>query len=361
MEGEQIIVVATSGDARLGGGDFDDAIVEWAVDELREHHRLDVRDDPRARARIKLQAEQAKVRASTFQSTTLPLAELRPHEPPVLTLTRDRLEGLIRNDLNRTLHSVEEALAEAAQAGIGREQLSGVLLVGGSTKIPMVKRMLAGFFGRGDDFVKLDLDPAAVVARGAAIMASRYTPNPPPFDLTAAVKPSFDEQDAEKIVEVTPITEHSLSAGVVGDRCVRLIARGERIPASQKRSNFTNEGPSDSLILPVYQGESEWQPENTCIGSVILDGLEPKPKGFHHFEVKYTLDENGLLSVEVTHTNTGKLWSQLQLRYRVLHQLYAPARAYAPPGPEPPEPAADVGAPPPSWEDEQNRAGRHGG
>jgi molecular chaperone DnaK (HSP70) len=372
VEGEHVIVVATAGDSRLGGGDFDDAITEWAIAELDSQHGLRVGDDPRARALIKYHAEQAKVRVSTYKDTSLSLPELRPQEPPVLELTRERFEELIRLELNRTLRSVDDAIGQAVAKGLGRDDLDAVLLVGGSTKIPAVKRKLAGYFGRGEEFVKLDLDPAAVVARGAAIMASRFVPSSPPFDLTAAAETGELARVVDgEVVAVQPITEHSLSAGVVGNRVVRLIERGTAIPASRTDPNFTNEGPSDTLMLPIYQGESEYQPENTRIGTVILDKVEPRPKGFHRFSVTYTLDENGLLSVEVRNLNKEQRWgasfeheslvngeSQLQARYGALRQLYAPASAYVPPPPNSPPEDGDgrvatttapaAGAPPPA-------------
>jgi molecular chaperone DnaK len=361
VEGERVIVVATSGDHRLGGGDFDDAITDWAAAEL-DHFDLDIEHDPQARAIVKAHAELGKERLSDHKTTSLSLIELRPADPPVLTLTRDRFEELIRHDLTRTLHSVEEAIRQASAKGLERNDLDAVLLVGGSTKIPAVRRMLADYFGRGDDFVKLDLDPAAVVARGAAIMASRFSPSPPPFDLGRAQEPGLAVTNASGVVDVLPITEHTLSVGVVGNRVVPLIERGTAIPVSATQSNFTNEGPYETLEAPVFQGESEYQPDNTRIGTVYLDGLDPRPKGYHQFQVTYSLDENGLLSVVVKEARSGKVWesrfehetlvnsvSQLEVRRQELLRLYAsaqpapPPTGYAPPAPR--SPAEDDAAP----------------
>jgi molecular chaperone DnaK (HSP70) len=357
VEGEKVIVVATSGDQRLGGGDFDEAITDWALKELTADN-LRLERDPAARARIKAHAELAKERLSDFQSTTLSLIDVRPEAPPVLTLTRERFEELIHHDLHRTLHSVEEAISLASAKGLERDQLDAVLLVGGSTKIPAVRRMLADYFGRGDDFVKLDLDPAAVVARGAAIMASRFAPSPPPFDLGRTPEPGLTTTGPGGVVDVLPITEHSLSVGVVGNRCVRLIERGTNVPVSRTQSNFTNEGPSDTMEAPVFQGESEYQPDNTRIGTVYLDNLEVRPRGYHQFVVTYTLDGNGLLSVEVRQPNTGQIWqsrfehetlvnsvNQLEVRRQELMRLYGLPRpappSYVPPPPR--SPAATAG------------------
>jgi molecular chaperone DnaK (HSP70) len=253
---------------------------------------------------------------------------------------------LIDRDLTRTVESVEDALQQARAKGVEPDALDAVLLVGGSTKIPKVKRMLVEYFGRGDDFVKLDLDPAAVVARGAAIMAGRFAPSPPPFDFGRTLEPAVARTGDDGIVDVFPITEHSLGVGVVGKRVHRLIDRGTSVPASKTDPNFINEGPSETLELPVFQGESEYQHDNTLIGTVILDGLEPRPRGFHRFAITYTLDESGLLSVEVKHINTDRIWaarfeheallnseSQLEARHHELRRLYTPPATYTPPPP----------------------------
>jgi molecular chaperone DnaK len=357
VEGERVIVVATSGDQRLGGEDFDDGITDWAVKELDAHHELDLKRDPRALAAIKAQAEPAKQRLSGFQSTTLSLSELQPGDPPVLTLTRDRFEQLIHHDLTRTLHCVEDAIRQASAKGLEPNDLDAVLLVGGSTKIPAVRHMLADYFGRGDDFVKLDLDPAAVVARGAAILASRFSPSSPPFDLGRTLEPEVAASNPGGVMDVLPITEHSLSVGVLGGRVVRLIDRGTSIPVSATQSNFTNEGPSETLQAPVFQGESAYQLDNTQIGTVYLDGLEPRPRGYHRFEITYRLDENGLLSVEVKQTRTGKVWAsrfqhetlaksvnQLEARRQELLRLYTSPPS-APGSPDPWRPGCGPAAP----------------
>jgi molecular chaperone DnaK len=350
VEGEDIRVIATSGDHHLGGGDFDDAIVEWAVKELAERHGLQVADDERVKPRIKYHAEQAKFRLSAAQETTLELPELRREAPPVLTLTRERFEDLIEVDIQRSLRKVEDAIHQAAAKGVGRDQLDAVLLVGGSTKIPKVKRTLVEYFRRGEDFVKLDLDPAAVVARGAAILARTYGPSDGPFDPRRQPQGSTGEGEP---LPIEPITAHSLGTGLEDGTCHRLIHRGMTIPVSQTDRNFTNSVATDTIHVGVYQGEGQYFRENTLIGDLVLDGLEFRQRGEHHFDLTYSLDENGLLSVRAEYADSGRSWDAtinhptlvegneaLLVRYEQVQRLYRGGR-------EPPAAPEEPDAPPP--------------
>jgi len=306
VQEDEINVVATAGDSRLGGSDFDDAIARWAVDELRQRHGLDIAGDGRALAAIKYEAEQAKIRLSTFETTELDLTRLRPSDPPKLALARDRFLELIEPDLSRSMSAVEESLRLAQEKGYDRERLSAILLVGGSTGIPMVRTMLLDYFGKGEDFVRSDLDPASVVARGAATLARRFAPTPHLFDPRRRPDASLVSLDADEQPPPTYITEHSLGVGVQDNRVERLVDRGTNIPTSVSRGGFTNPGPLEFLRAPVYQGEGEYTYECTLIGEVPLGPMEPQPQGFHQFEVLFTLDQNGLLEVVVKHINTGR-------------------------------------------------------
>jgi molecular chaperone DnaK (HSP70) len=181
-----------------------------------------------------------------------------------------------------------------------------VLLVGGSTKIPKVKRMLVEYFGRGEDFVRLDLDPAAVVARGAAILASTFRPTDGPFDPRRRF--SEDDEPGEPL-PIERITEHSLGTGLEDGTFRRLIERGKTIPVETTQRHFTNAEATDTIHVGIYQGEGEYFRENTLIGVLVLDGLEWLPRGEHDFDLTYSLDENGLLSVRADYANSGQSWN----------------------------------------------------
>ncbi|HEX6862887.1 MAG TPA: Hsp70 family protein [Thermoanaerobaculia bacterium] len=353
VQEEKINVIATSGDPRLGGGDFDDAITRWAVDELRREHQIDLGNDPIARARIKYQAEMVKIRLSSFDKAELSLQEPRP---VVLTLTREKFESLIAEDLNKSFTFVEKALKAAEEKGVRREDLDGVLLVGGSTQIPKVRSLLREYFGKGKDFVRDDLDPAAVVARGAAILGYRFAPSPPPFDVQRQDQSTLVNLDAHEQVQVSLITEHSLGIGVQQQIFHKIIDQGTNIPIAKTEGGFTNAGPTDFVEVRVFQGEGAYVYDNTLIGSLQLGPMEPQGANYHQFEVTFSLDVNGLLSVMVKHLNTGKVY-QARFEHRTsvdgpealaalrakLLRLYPPGPAASPVEiyvPPPPVPAA---------------------
>jgi molecular chaperone DnaK (HSP70) len=304
-------VIATSGDPRLGGGDFDDVITQWVVELLQRDFQMDVSQDPVARARIKYYAEASKIDLSTMMETKMALLELRPTKPPAVTLTRPEFERRIEPLLNKSFTFVEAAINQAAKKGVKREQINAILLVGGSSNIPRVRSMLLDYFGKGEDFVRGDLNPDAVVARGAALVAYKYPPSPPPFDIGKRPDATLTNVEAaDQAIEVGFITEHSLGVAVQGPTGEavfdKLVDRGTVIPVSVTKKDYTNPGPVTDLVVRVYQGESAQLFENTLIGSLHLGPFEPREVGHHRFEVTFSLDRSGLLTVTVKHTNTGR-------------------------------------------------------
>ena len=320
VEGQKTQVIATSGDSRLGGGDFDDAIAAWAIDQLNRQFGLDLtrlvsERAMRFRAELKLKAEQSKIILSNAPSTNLSfpelMSELHLQTPPILPLTREKFEELIGGHLRRSLNYVDEAIKKAAESkSVRREDISAIILVGGSSKIPRVKSLLLDYFQQGEDFVKADADPDQIVARGAAIEAFKYQPSPPPFDPRRPVdNTSLRNPEAEGISDVFHITEHTLGVGVQGGRVARIIAQGTNVPTEITEDNFTNAGPSDNIPVHVFQGESQFQAECTQIGMVPITGLEPLPEGKHRFAVTFKLDMSGLLTAEVRQVSTGQIWA----------------------------------------------------
>jgi molecular chaperone DnaK (HSP70) len=350
VEGDTAIVVATSGDHHLGGGDFDDRLTDWALEELKAQHGIVVRkeEESTVRSKIKFHMEQAKMELSSLQRTKLRLPDLFPGNSIELELTRETLERRIEPDLERSLRSVRDAIQQAEDRGLQQEQLDGVLLVGGSTKIPAVKRKLVDYFERGDGFVKADLNPAAVVARGAAMVAARLKPTDPPFDIGRAPEVMKVDGDGDEApVQVRPIAEHSLGVALEDGTCRRLIERGTPIPASSTQRNFTNSAPGP-LVVAVYQGERPLWSDNVWIGDLRLLGIdESRPRHYHNFDLTYELDENGLLSVRAVYNNQpGQHWEAeiahhkgmrdedaLRLMARELNELYRPTPTWEPPPP----------------------------
>jgi molecular chaperone DnaK (HSP70) len=307
VEENKIDVITTSGDPRLGGGDFDDVITDWAVEELRLKYQLDVANNPSARAIIKLQAETTKIALSTFPEAEMSLLSLRPQSPPRLVLSRAKFEELIEPLLNKSLTFVARAITQAAEKGYKQDDIDAILLVGGSSKIPRVKSLLLDYFHKDESFLRVDLDPDAVVARGAAIMAQRFVPSPPPYDITRSPAGSLVNMDADQEIYVGLITEHSLGVGVQNNLFSKIIDQGTSLPCSGK-DDYTNEGPSEHVEVHVYQGEGQYVYENTLIGTLPLGPMTPLPKNSHKFEVTFTLDVNGLLSMMVNHINEGRIY-----------------------------------------------------
>jgi molecular chaperone DnaK (HSP70) len=284
-------VLATAGDQRLGGGDFDDALVEELLKGLPE---LSAED----RLKLKMSAEKTKRALSFADTATVIFPDGATRE-----VARTVFEETIRPVLDRSLTQVEEALRFAAQSkGVDRGQIDAILLVGGSTRIPLVKRMLLDHFDKGDDFVRSDADPDTLVARGAALVAKDFAPSGD-FDLTT--RPPTDPDPDEDSLQVSLITEHTLGLAVQNDRFDGLIPRGTRIPASRKKI-YTNPDMAARIAAVVYQGEGYYTYENALVGTVNLDDIEPRPEGYHRFEVEYTMTRNGLLEVSVQHLNTGR-------------------------------------------------------
>lgn len=306
VQEDNIQVIATSGDPRLGGGDFDDAITKWAVQKLKTDYNLNA--DTVAQARIKASAENAKILLSTHTSTTINLAELFPQQPPVLELERKTFEGLIESLLKRSILHVDVALESAAKKGVQRDDVDAILLVGGSSKIPVIKDQLLDYFGKDDSFVRSELNPDEVVARGAAILANRFKPSPPPFDISKEIdNTALLNVDAEDNLNVQLITEHSLGIAVaqgnIHNIFSKIIDQGSPIPIEKTESGYSAQPGASRVEVRVYQGENEFCYDNTLIGTLNIDNLQPRQDNYHQFQVTFKLDENGLLSMVVFHIN----------------------------------------------------------
>jgi molecular chaperone DnaK len=290
----RITVLATAGDARLGGGDFDAAVATWLNQQVG---RCSPSDDERMRALAA--AEHAKCQLSLRETTTI---DLGGGTAPV-ELDRARFQVLIKPTLDRSLKKVVEAL-NMTKPGPDEPPLNvdAILLVGGSTRIPLVREMLVDHFEKDDDFVRADGDPDTLVARGAAILARRFKPSES-FDFNR--RPAAERQSDEDDFEIRLITEHTLGVGVQDDRFDPLIERGAKIP-NHKEKRYTNQKDSENVEVPIYQGESDIVHNNTRVGTIVLDKIEPREAGYHQFDITFKLDVNGLLEVRVFHANAGR-------------------------------------------------------
>ena len=359
-----VSVVGTGGDPRLGGGDFDDRIVTWALGEIRRLHGVDLAGDQRVRRRIKREAEIRKRELSTAAATMLDLPFLTSTVSANIPLSRATFEGLIQDLLDRSLECLDDALQSAHESnGIEREEIEQVLLVGGSTRIAKIRPMLAAHLEMELRDIRGDINPDEVVARGAGIVARE-----------CAVADGYEGQDVadphaaaadegREILVLQDVTSHSLGIHVEHGLFSVILPKDSRIPGSATKK-YTNAGPFTSLDIMVFQGEQPAAYDNAPVGSVPITFPEPKPRDYWKLDVTFALSVDGLLHVDVKCLNNNDAW-QADLHCGVQSDRAAieesaeraertmatpvlpvpPASAGAPPAPEPPQ-ADEVPEPP---------------
>lgn len=286
-----IEVLATSGDNNLGGDDFDYRIVDYLADEFYKIEGIDLRKDDAAMQRLKEAAEEAKIALSQTTSTqiTLPFITNKKGIPYHLdsTLTRSRFEQMTSDLLDRTAQPVINALKDAK---ITAKDLSRVLLVGGSTRMPQVvdkvKRMLSMDPSR-------NINPDECVAMGAAAMAAKLDGSLP-HDSKASLM---------VLMDVTPL---SLSIETVGGIATTLIPRNSTIPAKHSQIFTTAANFQSSVDIKVYQGERQFVRDNKLLGNFKLSGIKRSLAGVPQIEVTFDIDVNGILTVSAKDLGTGK-------------------------------------------------------
>ena len=278
-------VRSTNGDTFLGGDDFDQKVMNHLVDVFRREQAIDLSQDPQAMQRLKEAAEHAKVELSTTQSTEINLpyitADASGPKHFTHTLTRSQLEQLVVELVEGTLEPCRNALDDA---GISRDQIDEVVLVGGQTRMPLVQQKVQDFFGKEPH---RGVNPDEVVALGAAIQAGV---------LRGDVKDVL-------LLDVTPLT---LGIETLGGVSTALIARNTTIPTSKSQVFSTAADGQQQVEIHVLQGEREMAGGNKSLGRFILDGILPAPRGMPQIEVSFDIDANGILNVAAQDKGTGK-------------------------------------------------------
>lgn len=291
--GEGVIeVLATNGDNHLGGDDFDERVVSYIADEIKKEHHVDIRRDFAAFQRVKESAEQAKKELSASESSYISLPYLtQSRGSPInfeFTLTRSVFNDLTRDLVERTAIPVRNALTDA---GIAASELSKVLLVGGSTRIPAVQdkvRELTGIIP------SKNINPDECVAQGAAIQADT---------LSGGTMALYSGGNSLLLLDVTPL---SLSIETVGGVATRLVERNTTLPTHYSQI-FTTAAPYQrSVEINVLQGERPMARDNKSIGKFRLNGIKPAPAGVPQIEVTFDIDVNGILKVSARDLDTGK-------------------------------------------------------
>src|SRR4051795_12150700 len=279
-------VLSINGNTHLGGDDFDEELINYVAEEFRKQEGIDLRKDPMALQRLKEAAEKAKIELSGAMETTVNLpfitADASGPKHLQMTITRTKFEQLITPLVEKTRQPVLDALKDA---GLKPEQIDEVVLVGGSTRVPMVAQLVKKLFNGKEP--NRSVNPDEVVAIGAAIQGAIAT---------------GDVKDI-LVLDATPL---SLGVETLGGVMTVLIPRNTTIPTSKTETFSTAADNQNAVTINVLQGEREFARDNRLLGTFNLEGIPPAPRGVPQIEVSFNVDVNGILTVSAKDLGTGK-------------------------------------------------------
>jgi molecular chaperone DnaK len=290
-------VLAIQGDTSLGGDDVDRRVVEFLLEEFKNQQGIDLSDDPIAMQRLKEAAEEAKIELSELKETHVLVEAITMTEKGPLTLdvvlTRTRFEELISDIISRTIDPMMKAIGDS---GLSVDKIDTILLVGGSTRIPMVQRIVKERLGKNPS---RDISPDEVVAMGAAVQSLVLAPLGGDIQETLAERYG---KDKPVIIHMTPF---SLGVGLQDDQFAPIISRNSTYPTEAKDIFTTTRDFQEAISFPIYEGESHLASENTFLDLLRIEGITPAPKGVPRIEVTFRLGPDRIMECRAEDLATG--------------------------------------------------------